>query len=568
MKINQIIKEYQAPALDAVDATDTYAPPSKGFAIRVLGPIGNRGQQVGTPAATLWYGLTAVFPRDYPPADYQSVGQQMASPQARVLNAIRRQGSAVVKSGISSRDMAETLANKLASYGPPPPPDETVGPIPMSQIEIISQDLEEDITQDTDVTEGIEEDPLELSSDYALYIADAGRKMMTQLTNLAKKIQTDSTAAQNAKRWNLGDYMHQHYKTDDMNAINQVFEEYGVGGLFDQNLYELLANWSSQGSEYVTTWKQYSSDVVMNSNRKPGAQSVHEQGVAEGDAPIDHDWYRKQQERQTRAKQKQQGVTENYPKHQDLSGVSTDKLKAYLARQSQQSVPGEGGQVKRVQAELQRRSQGVAEAEAPLKHHTARVSYHKEGDPHRRYEAIFKTTHNGGKEETEKRAKAAFSAKKKIVYDIVHEQGVAEGGEGSGRHTPGAWDTTPGKIGRVEKTAQGIRHHADPGRYGGTEDEPELDTLNKSSVSSMDKALGIKWDRESKKYFSPLKVDETNNEKIGGRHDADDFDNMVARLKKLAGAGPMRTVYDPDRRVYKNVPHAVQPAQQPKNAPR
>jgi hypothetical protein len=71
--------------------------------------------------------------------------------------------------------------------------------------------------------------------------------------------------------------------------------------------------------------------------------------------------------------------------------------------------------------------QGVAEAEAPLKHHTARVSYHKEGDPHRRYEAIFKTTHNGGKEETEKRAKAAFSAKKKIVYDIVHEQGVAEG---------------------------------------------------------------------------------------------------------------------------------------------
>jgi hypothetical protein len=54
-------------------------------------------------------------------------------------------------------------------------------------------------------------------------------------------------------------------------------------------------------------------------------------------------------------------VDEGYPKHQDLSGVSTDKLKAYLAKQSQQSVPGEGSQVKRVQAELQRRSQGVAE---------------------------------------------------------------------------------------------------------------------------------------------------------------------------------------------------------------
>ena len=81
----------------------------------------------------------------------------------------------------------------------------------------------------------------------------------------------------------------------------------------------------------------------------------------------------------------------------------------------------------REEAKAKADRQGVAEAEAPLKHHTARVSYRKEGDPHRRYEAIFKTTHNGGKEETEKRAKAAFAAKKKIVYDIVHEQGVAEG---------------------------------------------------------------------------------------------------------------------------------------------
>ena len=57
-------------------------------------------------------------------------------------------------------------------------------------------------------------------------------------------------------------------------------------------------------------------------------------------------------------------------------------------------------------------------------------------------------------------------------------------------------------------------------------------------------------------------------EKIGGRYDADEFDSMVARLKKLAGAGPMRTVYDPDRRVYRNMPSAQQPAQQPKKAPR
>jgi hypothetical protein len=48
-------------------------------------------------------------------------------------------------------------------------------------------------------------------------------------------------------------------------------------------------------------------------------------------------------------------------------------------------------------------------------------------------------------------------------------------------------------------------------------------------------------------------------EKIGGRHDADDFDDMVSRLKKLAGSGPMKTVYDPNTRRYKNVPVAQQP---------
>jgi len=39
----------------------------------------------------------------------------------------------------------------------------------------------------------------------------------------------------------------------------------------------------------------------------------------------------------------------------------------------------------------------------------------------------------------------------------------------------------------------------------------------------------------------------------------DEYDAMVARVKKLAGLGPMKTVYDPAKRVYRNVPTAVQP---------
>jgi len=63
----------------------------------------------------------------------------------------------------------------------------------------------------------------------------------------------------------------------------------------------------------------------------------------------------------------EQGVAEGYPKHQDLSGISTDKLKAYLDKQSKQQVSGEGNQIKRVRAELQRREQGVTEVSTELR---------------------------------------------------------------------------------------------------------------------------------------------------------------------------------------------------------
>ena len=39
----------------------------------------------------------------------------------------------------------------------------------------------------------------------------------------------------------------------------------------------------------------------------------------------------------------------------------------------------------------------------------------------------------------------------------------------------------------------------------------------------------------------------------------DDYQDMVARVKKLAGLGPLKTVYDPAKRVYRNVPTAQQP---------
>ena len=44
------------------------------------------------------------------------------------------------------------------------------------------------------------------------------------------------------------------------------------------------------------------------------------------------------------------------------------------------------------------------------------------------------------------------------------------------------------------------------------------------------------------------------NDKIADRYDQDEWDEKVQRLKKLAGMGPLKTVWDPEKRVYKNVP--------------
>jgi hypothetical protein len=71
--------------------------------------------------------------------------------------------------------------------------------------------------------------------------------------------------------------------------------------------------------------------------------------------------------------------------------------------------------------------------------------------------------------------------------------------------------------------------------------------------------MGITWKNRG---TLGVEVDEQQaaeqQEKVGNM-DADQFDAAMARLKQLAGAGPLKTVYDPQKRVYRNVPTAVQP---------
>lgn len=68
-----------------------------------------------------------------------------------------------------------------------------------------------------------------------------------------------------------------------------------------------------------------------------------------------------------------------------------------------------------------------------------------------------------------------------LLKQLTDKQGVDEAGNansgrrGSTHYSPP--DSSPVKLGRIEKTATGTRHHADPSRYGGYEAEPEDDHL-------------------------------------------------------------------------------------------
>jgi len=82
-------------------------------------------------------------------------------------------------------------------------------------------------------------------------------------------------------------------------------------------------------------------------------------------------------------------------------------------------------------------------------------------------------------------------------------------------------------------------------------------------VTAPSMAVGSRSMGSTKVELNPngtyTKVPANESQEKVGNMDADKFDSAMARLKQLAGAGPLKTVYDPTKRVYRNIPVAVQP---------
>ena len=128
-------------------------------------------------------------------------------------------------------------------------------------------------------------------------------------------------------------------------------------------------------------------------------------------------------------------------------------------------------------------------------------------------------------------AKSVIRMKGNVPGDKIKEQGVAEGSE-----SLEAWETRMKKLGyKITKDNKTGTYHAWQG------------TTHKGSHRTQGVAEARGKDQDQ----------------FGGMHQ-DDFQEKLMRLKKLAQAGPMKTVYDPNKRVYKNMPTAVQPPRPPK----
>jgi hypothetical protein len=101
------------------------------------------------------------------------------------------------------------------------------------------------------------------------------------------------------------------------------------------------------------------------------------------------------------------------------------------------------------------------------------------------------------------------------------------------------------------------------GQYSNTEMDKIIQKWDKEQQSAPSSPSSSSKSKTSPskflQLFGPDKMDEQSRKKREQPEYDDEYDAMVARVKKLAGLGPMKTVYDPAKRQYRNMPTAQPP---------
>jgi len=127
-----------------------------------------------------------------------------------------------------------------------------------------------------------------------------------------------------------------------------------------------------------------------------------------------------------------------------------------------------------------------------------------------------------------------------IDYAMSSGQGMAEGSFGIDSKTKGAIMNVVEKLSDIPNMWD---HKAQTFTDSGME---QLKSVLKNNSKHIKYALNLTAD--------DFEADLEENEKVGGKYDPEEFDAMVSRLGQKAKQGPMKTVWDSMKRVYKTVP--------------
>ncbi len=292
---------------------------------------------------------------------------------------------------------------------------------------------------------------------------------------------------------------------------------------------------------------------------KDAAEYRKKQSVAEG--------YKEERLKGCKCQQRQ-GDNKKCPIHGVQEGVAEGKedlaslrAKAKEISDKIDAIVKDGGRVglddplsrrlKAIRAKIQQaKKQGVAEArdgDVNFGHTVTRgawVVYN--GNKVKRFK-----THTGAKAYAEKNGGKVASSE--FYYDKIQKQGVAEGSlnEFAPDADGGDEDANLHKYARMWyngdlATQQQVEQILD--RMGWEIGELESEEGGAFVVRS--------GDENGNSYigFAADDLTEDSNEKIADRYSQDEWDDKMQRLKKLAGMGELKTVWDPVKRVYKNVP--------------
>jgi len=457
------LNEFEMPVGQATGvAAQTNNTPKKTYSVKVVGTFKNPTVFM---AKDLWRALEEILPRDYPRTPYQQ--QYATDPQRRVIDDIRDDGFSIVKQGIKSLDIANTIASNFEARSIP--------------TEVIGGGLYED--------------------ENAQFVPKAGDEILWRPLN-AKMVPVPVTVlGLNAEKIKI--------KLQSPRLIQQY------------------------GGKDTIVVSRATSEIMPKAS------------VTEADT----------------AAERQQALLDRLAARVGLpAGSSMDEIEAAQQAQLNRPQPTVAGSQPADDADFAAGLAAAQSGQGPLAIMLAQPTI---ANDQRLLDTIASSYGlPAGLSAQEIQAQSRGALTQTAVSSIAR-----------------ALDLPPG-LNRTQllaafKQQQGVAEAA--GLYGpftvtiNTGERPKSRTKTKKFRREDDAILWAEdWFDNSPQYvyataeitdpqgnvvwYSDETMAEANTDRIADRYNPEEFDDMVLRLKTLAGAGPLKTVWDPERRVYKNVP--------------